>query len=185
VSLSEQPWFRRFLVTMAGAKHLKAFEKQSRDVCGAQQAVLARIVAESRDTAYGRDHGFASVRTVDDYRKAIPIGDFERHRPYVERMMLGEADVLFRGKPIIYNTTSGTTDKPKMIPISPAHFQQGIAGMNRLWLFSVMKDNPHIYDGKSLSAVAPAEDGAVADGTPYGSISGLSFRSIPAVLKTT
>jgi len=125
------------------------------------------------------------VRTVDDYRRAVPIGDFEAHRPYVERMMLGEADVLFAGRPIIYNTTSGTTDKPKMIPISQAHFQQGIANMNRLWLYGVMKDNPHIYDGKSLSAVAPAEDGTVADGTPYGSISGLSFRSIPAVLKST
>lgn len=185
MSLSEKPWFRKFLVTVAGGKHFRAFERASKDMRGAQDAVLKRILDEARDTAFGRDHSLGSVKTIEDFRKAVPIGDFETHRPYVERMMRGEQDVLFPGKPIIYNVTSGTTNKSKMIPISQSYFDASVSNMNRLWLYSVMKDNPRIYDGKSLSAVSVAEEGTTEDGTPYGSVSGMGYKNIPDVLKST
>ncbi|MBD3242984.1 MAG: auxin-responsive protein [Chitinivibrionales bacterium] len=185
MSLSEKPWFRRFLVTVAGGKHYKAFDRTSKDLRGTQEAVLKRMLDQVRNTAFGRDYSLASVKTIEDYRKAVPIGDFETHRPYVERMMRGERDVLFPGKPIIYNVTSGTTNKSKMIPISREYYEASVSSMNRLWLYSVMRDNPRIYDGKSLSAVSPAEEGVTEDGTPYGSVSGIGYRDIPNVLKST
>jgi hypothetical protein len=185
MGLSEQPWFRRLLVTTAGKSRRAAFDRCSRDVRATQEALLRRILDECRETVFGREHGFGSIRTVADYRRAVALGDFESHRPYVERMMQGEADVLFPGRPIIYNTTSGTTARPKMIPISAGYFAHSISNMNKLWLYSVMRDNPRIYDGRSLSAVSPAEDGVVADGTPYGSVSGLGYRNIPPVLRST
>lgn len=185
MSLAEKPWFRTLLVTIAGRKHLRRFQRDSHELQKTQSELLLRMVQEGRDTAFGRDHGFDTIRSVDDYRAAVPIRDFEGHRPYVDRMIHGERDILFPGKPIIYNTTSGTTNQPKMIPISQRYFDQSVSQMNKVWLYSVMADNPHIYDGKSLSAVAPAEEGRVEDGTPYGSVSGMGYRNIPAVLKST
>ncbi|MBD3316432.1 MAG: hypothetical protein GF344_11650 [Chitinivibrionales bacterium] len=183
--LSEQPWFRKALVSMVGRPHLARFEKAARDVRATQSAVLKQMVDTAANTAFGRDHGLGKVRTVDEFRRAIPICDFEYHRPYVERMCRGETDVLFPGEALCYNTTSGTTAKPKLIPVSPDYFRNAYSGLSRLWLYSCLKDNPRLYDGKSLSAVAPAEDGTVEDGKPYGSISGMIYRNIPGILKST
>ena len=183
--ISERPWFRKFLVSLVGKPLLKRFTKVNRDLRGAQEAVLQRIVETSRNTVFGREHGFESIKNIDDYRRAVPVGDFEDHRPYVDRMCNGESDILFPGRPLFYNTTSGTTSKPKLIPVSAEYFSNAYTGLTRLWLYSCLKDNPDIYNGKSLSAVAAAEEGRVADGTPYGSISGMVYQNIPNVLKST
>ena len=179
------PILAKLLLSLAGGPLLRTLNRLSTDARATQQAVLRRILAECKDTVYGREHGFSSIRTIDEYRRAVPISDFEGHRRYVERMCAGERDVLFPGKPLMYNTTSGTTDKPKFIPVSHEYFSGAFQRLSRLWLYAVMRDNPTIYNGQSLSAVAPAVDGHVADGTPHGSISGVTYRSIPGVLKKT
>lgn len=183
--ITEKPWFRKFLVSMVGRPRLKEFLKASKNVKTSQEAVLEKMIRTSRDTAYGKDHGFDKIKTIEDFRKAVPISGFGRHRPYVERMCKGEADVLFPGKPLFYNTTSGTTAKPKLIPVSEDYYKNAYTGISRLWLYTCLKDNPHIYDGKSLSAVSAAVEGHVEDGTPYGAISGVSYKNIPNVLKST
>jgi hypothetical protein len=185
MGITEKPWFRKALVTIAGRPKLRDFIRISYDCKGVQDRLLRKIVAESKDTAFGREHGFVSIRTVREFRDAIPVGGYEKHQPYIERMCKGEADVLFPGKAIFYNTTSGTTSKPKLIPVSREYFTHAYSGLSKLWLYTCMMDNPRMYDGKSLSAVSPAVEGHVEDGTPYGSISGMVYRNIPAVLKST
>ncbi len=184
-SITEKPWFRKFLISLVGKPRLKEFDAISHRLKATQDSLLKKIVKTSKDTVFGKEHGFHTIQTIDDFRKAVPISGFGRHRPYVERMCKGEADVLFPGRPLFYNTTSGTTSRPKLIPVSRDYFENAYSGLNKLWLYTCLKDNPHIYDGKSLSAVSPAEEGTVEDGTPYGAISGMAFKNIPNVLKST
>lgn len=183
--ITEKPWFRKFLVSMVGKPRLKEFLKASKNAKAAQDTVLEKMVTSCKDTAFGKEHGFGEVKNIDDFRKAVPISGFGRHRPYVERMCKGESDILFPGRPLFYNTTSGTTAKPKLIPVSEEYYKNAYTGISRLWLYTCMKDNPHIYDGKSLSAVSAAEEGKVEDGTPYGAISGMAYKNVPNVLKST
>jgi hypothetical protein len=168
---------------LVGKPLAKEFERTSRDVAGTQRQVLDRLLASCRDTEFGRDHRFADIRSVEDYRSAVPIRDFEGHRPYVQKMMNGAADVLFPGRPLIYNTTSGTSAAPKMIPISAEYLNTEHQRISRLWLYSCLRDNPGLFSGKCFSAIGPAEEGVVEDGTPYGSISGVIYRTVPSVLK--
>ncbi|MBD3393679.1 MAG: hypothetical protein GF418_16245 [Chitinivibrionales bacterium] len=184
MSLTHQPWFRKFLVSLVGRPRLGKFVKASKDLKGSQQAVLAELIELNKNTAFGKDHGLASVKTVPDYRKAVPIRTFEGHRPYVDRICNGEADVLCPGKPLFYTNTSGTTTKPKHIPVFGAYWKK-YNDMSKVWLYATLVDNPTLYHGQSLSMVAPAEEGTVPDGTPYGSISGVTYRNIPSVLKST
>jgi hypothetical protein len=167
-----------------GKPRLKKFVKASHDLKGSQQAVLQELIELNKDTAFGKEHGFDKIKTIEDYRKAVPIRTFEDHRPYVDRITNGEADVLCPDKPLFYTTTSGTTTKAKYIPVFKDFFAKH-NGMSKIWLYSCLADNPGLYDGQSLSMVAPAEEGNVADGTPYGSISGVTYRNIPSVLKST
>ncbi len=72
-----------------------------------------------------------------------------------------------------------------MIPISNEYFETSTSQISKIWLYSCLLDNPNIYDGKSLSAVSPAVDGHVKDGTPFGSVSGANYKNIPKILKST
>lgn len=185
IKLSNKPWFRKFLISLVGKPLLKEYNEKSRKVKETQEQVLNSFIDMSKNTVYGKDHGFDKIRNYEDFKKAVPIRNYEGHRIYIERMMKGEQDVLFPGKPIIYNTTSGTTSKPKMIPVSEEYFKRGTQSLNKLWLYSALKDNPNIYNGKSLSYVAPAVEGYTEDKTPFGSVSGLGFSNIPGILKST
>ncbi len=147
--------------------------------------MLRRILDSARNTEFGKDHGLAKVKTLKEYQQAISIGGYEQHRPYVEQMFKGKSDVLFPGRPLFYNTTSGTTAKPKFIPVSKDYFEHAFVNTNKLWLYSCLMENPTIYDGQSLSAISTDEEGHVEDGTAYGSISGAAAKHIPKVLKST
>jgi hypothetical protein len=182
-STVKSPWLKKLIIGLIGKPLVKEFDKVSGNLKQAQDDLLKKTVESCKDTAFGRDHGFDKIATVEDYRKAVPIRDFEGHRAYVDRMTNGETDVLFPGKPLFYNTTSGTSNKPKQIPVSKEYFDEAYKKVSRLWLYTCLRDNPKLFHGKNLSAVGAAEEGTVADGTPYGSLSGAVYRNIPGILK--
>jgi hypothetical protein len=111
------PVVKKIALSLAGSPALRMLYRSSRQIVSEQNRVLNEIVNSCKDTAFGKEHGFKSIKNIKDYRNAVPIRDFEGHRSYIERMCRGESDVLFSGKPIFYNTTSGTTKKPKLIPV--------------------------------------------------------------------
>lgn len=177
------PLIKKLALTITGLPQLRALDKASRDCAGTQNSVLKGIIEDCRDTSFGKEHNFSAIKSADDFKKAVPIRDFEAHRCYIDRMCKGERDVLFPGKAIFFNTTSGTTEKPKLIPVSKNYFDKAYSNISRLWFYSCLKDNPRLFHGQNLSAVGPAVEGHVEDGTPFGSISGVVYRNIPAVLK--
>ena len=87
---------------------------------------MHKIVSQAAHTAFGRDHGFEKIKTYDDFKKAVPIRDYEDLKPYIERVKAGEPDVLWPGRPAYFAKTSGTTSGVKYIPMSkestPLHF---------------------------------------------------------------
>jgi hypothetical protein len=173
------------LLAIPGSKRYKQLEAASKDVEATQNAVLKEIVDFAKDTVFGKAHGFSDIRTHADYKERVPVMDYEAHRPYIERHQKGEADVLFPGRPLMYNCSSGTTSKPKLIPVTPYNFEHSIKGRSKLWLYGIMRHFPGIYDGKALGVVSPATEGTVEDGTPYGSISGLIRSNLPPFIAQT
>ncbi|MFW5960501.1 MAG: GH3 auxin-responsive promoter family protein [Chitinivibrionales bacterium] len=172
------------LVSIAGSPLLWKFNRQSRNVKKAQERVLSDIIRRNKETLFGKEHGFKDIDSVRKYKESVPIMDYEDHRPYIERMQKGERDLLIKGKPLMYNTSSGTTTLPKYIPISE-NYMKSYSALNKLWLYTCLKENPRLYNGYSMSAVSPAVEGYCKDGTPYGSTSGTSYLNIPKVLKKT
>jgi len=72
-------------------------------------------VREARHTAFGKDHGFADINSIDVIRKQVPIRDYEGLTGYVDRIVSGEKDVTWPGKPEYFAKTSGTTSGTKYI----------------------------------------------------------------------
>ncbi len=171
------------ILPIPGGKLYKRFVASTHDVQATQQAVLREILDYAADTAIGREHGFAEIEAYEQFAERLPVRDYEDHRPYVKRHAEGEESVLFPGKPLMYNRSSGTTAEPKLIPISPYALERTIKDRGKLWLYNLLLHFPGIFSGKDLVLVSPAVEGHVEDGTPYGSLSGLMYTNIPEFMK--
>ena len=102
-------------------------KKWSLDPFRYQQNIMQEIVGAAKPTAFGKDHDFAAIRSYDDFKKRVPIRDYEGLKSYFDRIVKGEPDVMWNGKPKYLAKTSGTTLGTKYIPISkqslPNHFR--------------------------------------------------------------
>ncbi|KAF2514082.1 GH3 auxin-responsive promoter family protein [Flavobacterium zhairuonense] len=83
-----------------------------------QFEVFKSLIQNAKETEFGKDHNFASIKTIEDFQKNVPIRDYEDLKSYVEKVKLGEANILWKGKPIYFAKTSGTTSGAKYIPLT-------------------------------------------------------------------
>lgn len=84
----------------------------------AQQKVFENLIRRAEKTQFGKDHHFSQIKNPEDFAKQVPIRDYEELKPYVDRVVQGEENVLWKGKPIYFAKTSGTTSGAKYIPLT-------------------------------------------------------------------
>jgi hypothetical protein len=139
-----------------------------------QTGLLLDLLRRQQGTAFGRDHGFASIRTVADYRKHVPIAPYERLAPYIERVKAGETDALIADDTVrLFALTSGTTAARKFIPITDRY----LADYKRAWsMWGVRAYRDHRPRDLALRPIVqmggdPAEFRTDA-GIPCGNLSG-------------
>jgi len=116
------------------ARPLLARARRFQESCADPEAVQAKllrdIVARQTATGFGRDHGFADIRTVADFRRRVPVGDYERLAPYIERVKAGDTAALLADDRVrLFALTSGTTAARKFIPITDRY----LADLKRAW----------------------------------------------------
>ena len=148
-----------------------------------QQKTFDYLIATAKTTAFGRDHHFEQIKTYDDFKKQVPVVDYEDLRPYIERVTHGEADVLWPGKPAYLAKTSGTTSGIKYIPISKESMPQHIkAARNALLSYIHETGNADFVDGKMIFLQgSPVLD--VKAGISTGRLSGIVAHHVPGYLQ--
>ena len=82
-----------------------------------QQSIFNHLVKDAAKTEFGKQHNFSSIKTYEDFVKNVPIRDYEEFKPFIERIKEGKHNVLWKGQPIYFAKTSGTTSGVKYIPI--------------------------------------------------------------------
>jgi hypothetical protein len=170
------------LISLKSWISAKPFLRAVEDPREAQTRVLETIVGRNRDTEYGRKHGFRDIKDLVDYRKNVTIVHYEDLRDSIERMTRGEENVLTAEKPVMFSQTSGTTGKPKFIPVTPTCQRQGGTAT---WLYFARNDHPEMFAGKVITVVSPAIEGHTDAGIPYGSTSGMVIRELPKIVQNT
>ncbi len=84
-----------------------------------QKEVWRELIQAARYTEWGRRYNYRKLRTPQDYAQTVPVNDYETLKPFIQRMMMGEKDVLWNGQVRWFSKSSGTTsDKSKFIPVS-------------------------------------------------------------------
>ena len=109
---------KSFIAKPLASYAVKQINKWKNNALDAQKKVFIQIVRQARDTNFGKDHAFSEINNYEDFKKKVPIADYEELRPYIDRVVNGEENVLWPGKPLYLAKTSGTTSGVKYIPIS-------------------------------------------------------------------
>jgi phenylacetate-coenzyme A ligase PaaK-like adenylate-forming protein len=116
-----------------------------------QEKVFQKLILKAKNTAFGKDHDFSSIKNYNDFKERVKVNDYEGLRPYVDRIVAGEKDVLWKGKPLYFAKTSGTTSGAKYIPITkesmPTHIK---AARNALLLYMAEKNDASFVNGKMI-----------------------------------
>jgi len=172
----------RLIFALRGLTTGRAFDRSLADPEKTQLDFLQRQLKREAETEFGREHGFSEIKTAADYRKHVPIRDYESFRPWVERLTNGEQAVLTMQQPWMFATTSGTTDQPKLIPVNDA-WKNATTSLMALWLARAQRDHPGILRHKILTMVSPAIEGYAPCGLPIGSVSGVTRRKMPWLLR--
>ncbi|TDU43537.1 GH3 auxin-responsive promoter [Gelidibacter sediminis] len=161
----------------------KSILKWANNPVETQHKVFENLIAEAKHTQFGKDHDFSNIKTHADFVSRVPVRDYEDLKPYVERVVAGEPDVLWKGKPIYFAKTSGTTSGAKYIPITkesmPTHIE---AARNAILMYIAETGNANFVDGKMIflqgSPILHEKNGI-----QLGRLSGIVAHFVPKYLQ--
>lgn len=161
---------------------LRHFVRNAAKAREVQHATLLTKIVRNANSQFGRDFGFAEIRTAADFRARVPVLTYEDHRPYISKVLNGETTALFAPgtKVLMFAMTSGTTGEPKRIPITTELFREYRLGW-QLWGAGIYGDYPELLKRKTLQLSSDWQQYAAPCGIPCGQISGLAANTRPAI----
>ncbi len=147
-----------------------------------QHEVLHSLVNKAKETVFGKKHDFGSIKTYADFKKALPLQDYEDIKPYVDRLIQGEQNLLWPTDIKWFAKSSGTTsDKSKFIPVSKealedCHYK---GGKDLLSIYYNYNENANLYDGKSLVVGGSSQVNQLSDDSYFGDLSAIIVKNLP------
>lgn len=148
-----------------------------------QDVIFKQLIKSGKLTDFGKDHGFNDISNLDAYRKAVPIRDYEAFKPYIEKIKQGRHNVLWKGMPIYFAKTSGTTSGVKYIPITKDSIPNHInTARNALLCYMAESGNNAFADGKMIFLSGSPVLERVGN-IPTGRLSGIVNHHIPSYLR--
>jgi hypothetical protein len=148
-----------------------------------QNDTFSKLVKQARNTAFGKEHGFSSSLTWNQFAELVPVRDYPALKPYIDRAMTGEADVLWPGEVKWFAKSSGTTgDKSKFIPVTndtleDCHFRGGKDTL-ALWLSNY--PDSRIFHGKSLVIGGSHQVSDINSESYFGDLSAVLLQNLPS-----
>lgn len=148
-----------------------------------QEAILKNLLKVGTGTQFGQDHRFKEVKTQQEFSQAIPIRDYEAFKPYIQSIKDGKHNVLWKGRPIYFAKTSGTTSGVKYIPITKDSIPNHInTARNALLCYIAESGNNKFPDGKLIFLSGSPELERIGD-IPTGRLSGIVNHHVPGYLR--
>jgi hypothetical protein len=149
-----------------------------------QEKVFKKLIKQAKNTSFGKDHNFSKINAYSDFKKQVPVRDYEGLKNYIQLILKGESDVLWKGKPLYFAKTSGTTSGAKYIPLTkesmPCHTK---AARNALLLYIAETGNVDFVNGKMIFLQgSPIID--EKNGVKTGRLSGIVAHYVPNYLQS-
>jgi len=148
-----------------------------------QNNIFHELISSAQNTRFGKDHHFDKIKSYEDFKKQVPVRDYEELKPYIDLILQGENDVLWKGKPIYLAKTSGTTSGSKYIPITresmPSHIH---SARNALLNYIYLTGKSGFVSGKMIFLQGSPEL-EEKNGIKIGRLSGIVAHFVPKYLQ--
>ena len=153
----------------AAQREARAFRRATQGVAAVQLDRLRAILTRNVDTDVGRRHGFASIRTWDEFRARVPLVTYDDLAADIDRIARGEANVLTADRVRLLEPTSGTSRGSKLIPVTDALRMEMRRGLD-VWIDDLFTRRPDLARGPAYWSVTPLADGPrrTRGGLPIG-----------------
>ncbi len=175
---------KTFIIQKAAAYVARYIHTWKQTALVDQDKIMLDLIAKAQNTSFGKDHHFKNIKNYNDFKKNIPVRDYEELRPYIDQIVKGKENILWPGKPKYFAKTSGTTSGVKYIPITKDSMPNHIAtARNAMLNYFHQKDSASVFNGKMifLSGSPELEE---KGGVPTGRLSGIVNHEIPSWVRT-
>lgn len=160
-----------------------ALRHQSMNAVAHQEKVFRKLIRKARHTIFGKDHWFREIKTYDDFISRVPVRDYEAMKPYFDRMLQGEANVLWPGKPLYVSKTSGTTSGIKYIPITKDSMSNHINSTRNAMLAYIAETGKADFLNGKLIFISGSPALEIKNGLKVGRLSGIVNHHVPQYLR--
>jgi hypothetical protein len=158
--------------------------KWSREAERAQEFWFHKLIADGKQTSFGKEHHFENITSHDEFVKQVPLRQYEHFIPYIERIKEGEENILWKGRPIYFAKSSGTTSGIKYIPITKDSIPNHIdTARNALLMYIAETGNTQFVNGKMIFLSGSPELEKVG-GILTGRLSGIVNHHVPRYLRS-
>jgi len=147
-----------------------------------QEKVFLNLIKEAKNTAFGKDHNFKDIKTYADFKKQVSIVDYEGLRPYIDRVVAGEPNVLWKNKPLYFAKTSGTTSGVKYIPLTKESMPMQVDGAKNAMLQYIDETGDASWVNGKMIFVQGSPEMEEKNGIKIGRLSGISAHYVPSYL---
>jgi hypothetical protein len=162
---------------------VKKNSKWKKNAVKVQNRLLLSLISQAKNTKFGKDHNFSEISNYSDWKKNIPVRDYEELKIYVQEIIEGKKDVLWPGRPLYFCKTSGTTSGTKYIPISKESMPHHItAARDAILSYIAETKNTSIVNGKMIFLQGSPELSKTGD-ILTGRLSGIVAHHTPSYLK--
>jgi hypothetical protein len=149
-----------------------------------QQKIFNYLVKAGTPTLFGRDHDFKAIKNYEDFKRHVPIRDYEALKPYIEKVLHGASDILWKGKPEYLSKTSGTTSGTKFIPITKESVPNHINSARNALLSYVHETGKSAFLDGGLIFLSGSPALSEKGGIKTGRLSGIVNHHVPAYLRS-
>src|SRR6185437_7539307 len=175
---------KSFLARPFASYVYKAIQKGMTTAIADQETIFKELLQVGTKTVFGTEHRLGEVKTYEEFKQAVPIRDYEQFSHYISMVKEGRHNVLWKGLPIYFAKTSGTTSGVKYIPISKESISNHInTARNALLCYMASTGNTAFSDGKMIFLSGSPELERVG-GVPTGRLSGIVNHHVPGYLRT-
>ena len=144
-----------------------------------QNKTFTKLISKAKNTEFGRHHNFKQIKSYNAFKKKVPIRDYEGLKNYIDKVVNGEKNILWPGKPLYFAKTSGTTSGTKFIPITRSSIKTHIRSARDALLNYFLKSmNYKSINGKHMFLQGSPEL-IKKNGIYIGRLSGISAHYIP------
>ncbi len=170
------------LVSLINYHRLSQIDYFRKNPVEVQERIFDELIARAKDTSFGKEYGFEGIKNQAQFSEKVPVFDYDSFKPYVEKVMKGEQNIIWPTEIKWFAKSSGTTaDRSKYIPISKeslddCHFK---SGKDIIMIYADKYPESGVFDGKSLAIGGSTNINENNENSYYGDLSAVLIKNLP------